>query len=408
MAAKTKEHLMKKFYYVSVFTLVAGLFSLICVDADATQKKVVNSGNATAKGGNGGNAQGAGSQGGNGGSASAKGGSVITDKAGQVINSGNASATGGSGGNAKGKGSKGGNGGDAVAVGGDIGPAPKKTIPIDPGIGNGKDPKKDPKDKGPSAGGGGGGTAKAGDATATGGNGGNANGKGAKGGNGGDAIAVSGNGNTVINGDNNTVIGKVVNNNISVNVGGFGGFGGGFVTGGGGAFASAGSGGSGFVQGTPGVAIASAGGETVITGDGSPAIATGSNGKDNTEGEVEQVFTSRFVKVKNDTDAPMKVFLQFRGQVDKKWAWLPADPSESKDALAYDLKPGQEMYLDTKGSKVAASRVRIWGVAESQSWLDFRDQDLWVVPEMDQRGEHRYQATEMKTFTFVFPKKVSE
>ena len=35
---------MKKFYYLSVFTLVAGLMSIFGVDADATQKKVVNSG----------------------------------------------------------------------------------------------------------------------------------------------------------------------------------------------------------------------------------------------------------------------------------------------------------------------------------------------------------------------------
>ena len=78
--------------------LVAGILSVFSVDADATQKKVVNSGNATAKGGNGGNAQGAGSQGGNGGSAAAKGGSVFKDKVGQIINSGNATATGGKGG----------------------------------------------------------------------------------------------------------------------------------------------------------------------------------------------------------------------------------------------------------------------------------------------------------------------
>jgi len=104
----------------------------------------------------------------------------------------------------------------------------------------------------------------------------------------------------------------------------------------------------------------------------------------------------------------MKVFVQFRGLDDKKWSWIPADPNDSKDALVYDLKAGQEMFLEHKGSKLSASRVRIWGVAESQTWFDFRDQDLWVVPEMDQRGEHRYLATEMKTFTFVFPKKVSE
>ena len=395
---------MKRYYYLSVFTLVAGIAAMLSLDAAASPKilvpppKVVNSGNATAKGGNGGSAQGQGSQGGNGGSAAAKGGSVLIPKVGTVVNSGNASASGGNGGNAKGKGSKGGNGGDATAVGGDIGIKPGKLIPIDPGIGNGK----------PKAGGGSGGAAKAGDANAKGGNGGNANGNGAKGGNGGDAIAVSGNGNTVINGNNNTVIGKVVNNNISVNVGGFGGFGGGFVTGGG-AFASGGAGGDGFISGAPGLAVASSGSETVITGDGTPAIATGQNGKDNVEdGEKESVFTRRFLKVKNDTDAPMKVFVQFRGLDDKKWVWVPADPNDSKDALVYDLKAGQEMFLEHKGSKLSASRVRIWGVAEAQNWFDFRDQDLWVVPEMDQRGEHRYLATEMKTFTFVFPKKVSE
>jgi hypothetical protein len=381
---------MKRFYYLGVFTLVASILSIFCVDAEALppKKGVFNSGNATAKGGNGGNAQGAGAKGGNGGSAAAKAGSILTDKSGTIINSGNATAVGGNGGNAKGKGAKGGNGGDAVAVGGDIG-----LKPIDPTKGKGKTP--------PSSG-----SASAGGATATGGNGGNANGKGAQGGNGGGAVAVSGNGNTVINGNNNTIIGKVVNNNISINVGGFGGsggFGGGFVTGG--SFASGGYGGDGFIAGTPGVALASAGSETVVTTDGSPAIATGQNGKDNIDGEVEQVFTSRFIKVKNDTEVPMKVLLQFRGQVEKKWEWLPADPSEVKDAFVYDLKPGEEKFLEAKGSKVVASRVRIWGVADSQTWYDFRDQDLWVVPEMDQRGEHRYLATEMKTFTFVFPKK---
>ena len=392
---------MKRFYFLSVFTMVAGLIGLFGIDA-AAELKVVNSGNAKAVAGNGGNATGKGVHGGNGGSATAKAGSITTGKSGAIINSGNADAKGGNGGSAKGTGTKAGNGGDASAKAGDIGNLP----PIIPGKGNAKG--------GPKAGPGTGGAAKAGDATATGGNGGNANGKGAKGGNGGDAIAVSGNNNTVINGSNNTVIGKVVNNNISINVGGGGGFGGGggggggfgggFVTGGA-AVAQGGFGGDGAIQGAPGGAIASSPSETVITNDGTPAIAQGANGKSNVEnGEVESIFTSRFVKVKNDSGVPMKVLLQYRGMDDKKWAWLPADPNDSKDALVYDLAPGQEMFLQHKGSKVAASRVRIWGVAEAQSWFDYRDQDLWVVPEMDQRGEHRYQATEMRTFTFVFPK----
>jgi len=134
-----------------------------------------------------------------------------------------------------------------------------------------------------------------------------------------------------------------------------------------------------------------------------PAITWPSR-KDNVnaeDAEREEVFTRRFLKVKNDADVPMKVFVQYRGMDDKKWAWLPADPSTAQDALVYDLNPGQEIFLEHKNTKVSASRIRIWSTAQSQSWLDYRDQDLWIVPEMDQRGEHRYLATEMKTFTFV-------
>lgn len=390
---------MKSLLYLGSFSLIAAALAMVNLDASAAPKKITNSGNAKATGGNGGNASGPGSVGGNGGSATAVGGSVGTKSGTTVSNSGNATATGGNGGNASGKGSKGGNGGGAVAVGGDIGPT--KIV----------DPVKKGKDQ----------TKGSGNATATGGNGGNATGPGAQGGNGGDAIAVSGNNNTVINGNNNTVIGKVVNNNISLNIGGgggggFGGGGGGFGGGGGGGFdggfvtpgpvAVGGFGGDGSIQGAPGIAVASSPSETVIRTDGAPAIATGQNGKDNVEeAEREQVFTRRFLKVKNESDEAMKVFVQFRGLDDKKWTWIPADPTESKDALVYDLKPGQEMYLIHKGQKVSGSRVRVWGVSEKSSWLDYRDQDLWVVPEMDARGEHRYQATEMRTFTFVFPRK---
>lgn len=250
------------------------------------------------------------------------------------------------------------------------------------------------------AGGGGGATAKAGDVTAKGGNGGNASGKGAKGGNGGDAIAVSGNNNTVVNGDNNTVIGKVVNNNISLNIGGGGGFGGG-----GGGFGGGGGGFSGgFVSPAP---VANSGFVGDSPAPSTPVVAPTPAPSETVaeDGEREQVFTRRFLKVKNDSTESIKVFVQYRGMEEKKWVWIPADPTESQDALVYDLKPGQEMYIIHKGRKVEASRVRVWGVGEKANWFDYRDQDLWVVPEIDQRGEHRYQATQMGTFSFVFPQK---
>jgi len=239
---------MKRLYFLSVTALIAGLVSFLTLDAQAGPKKIINSGNATAKGGNGGNATGAGSKAGNGGSAIAQAGSIGAKKGGPITNSGNATATGGNGGNASGAGSQGGNGGGAVAV--------------------------------------------------------------------------SGNGNTVLNGNGNTIINKTTNNNISFSPGG-GGFGGGFVTGG--AFAAGGFGGDGVIAGSPGSAIAVSPGEIVV---GPDAVAKGQDGKDDAEpAEREEVFTRRFLKVKNDSDVPMKVFVQYRGMSDKKWVWAPADPS---------------------------------------------------------------------------------
>jgi hypothetical protein len=273
------------------------------------------------------------------------------------LNPGKVIAVGGNGGNANGTGATGGNGGGAVAVGGNT---------------------------------------SGGNVIAVGGNGGNAKGKGSKGGNGGGAVAVGGNNNgTIINGNNNNVT-NITNKNITFSpVFGGGGFGGGFGGGvGGGVFVAG--------NGAPGVAIASTPDQTVIATDGGTAIAT--SGPSGDIAEREDVFTRRFLKVKNDADVAMKVFVQYRGFADKKWAWLPADPSASQNALVYNLQPGQEALVEHDSQKVAASRVRVWAVAQGQNWLDYRDQDLWIVPEVDQRGEHRYLATEMKTFTFIFPK----
>jgi hypothetical protein len=62
--------------------------------------------------------------------------------------------------------------------------------------------------------------------------------------------------------------------------------------------------------------------------------------------------------------------------------------------------------------------VRLWAKSTSangQEWLEYKDQDLWLVPEVDKDDakpkdpsepkapkEHVYYAPEAQTFTFVF------
>src|SRR5262249_34977899 len=137
-AAPQQETSMKRFYFLSVAALILGISTMLSLEADAQSKGVKSSSVKKSPGVVGGS----------------KHGPIITD------------------------------------------PIKKKT-PVDPPKRQPTDPKK-PTD--PSAGGGTGGQAKAGDTTATGGKGGDATGKGTTGGKGGDAIAVSGDNNTIING----------------------------------------------------------------------------------------------------------------------------------------------------------------------------------------------------------------
>jgi hypothetical protein len=109
----------------------------------------------------------------------------------------------------------------------------------------------------------------------------------------------------------------------------------------------------------------------------------------------------RFVQVKNDTAGKLTVFVQYRTMVEgDQWAWLPTAPEGGK-AVGYVLAPGQEAVLQADGAPISASRVRIWARTEAgEEMADYRDQDLWLVEEVD--GERVYFAPEQETFTLRF------
>lgn len=228
-----------------------------------------------------------------------------------------------------------------------------------------------------------------GGAVAVGGNGGDGS-NGGNGGDGGDAIAINGDNNTVINGDV-TIVNqgdKIVN----VNVGG----------GGGGFF-----GGPQVVSQVPvavPVAVPVSGGFEVPAPapaivDVTPAAAPAAP---NAEQNLPQV--QRFLKLKNETSLKLTVYVQYRTLQNGKWVWLPAQPTESEQAVQMVLEPGKTVdVVDAKGQKIVASRIRLWAESERGAWTEFKTKDMWLVTEVDDNGNHIYLAPEMGTFTFVFP-----
>ncbi len=66
--------------------------------------------------------------------------------------------------------------------------------------------------------------------------------------------------------------------------------------------------------------------------------------------------------------------------------------------LAFELEPGQSADLTDGDWEVNGSRARLWAVSASREYANFRDSDLWLVPETNDEGYHGYEAAEIQTF----------
>jgi hypothetical protein len=108
--------------------------------------------------------------------------------------------------------------------------------------------------------------------------------------------------------------------------------------------------------------------------------------------------TTRFLRVTNATAEKMTVYVQVKAQDEEdQWVWFPTAPG-GEQALVYDLEPGQALTLDNGEWQVNGSRVRVWAESPSQEYTEFRDKDLWLVPETDDEGYHGYEAEDVETF----------
>jgi hypothetical protein len=119
---------------------------------------------------------------------------------------------------------------------------------------------------------------------------------------------------------------------------------------------------------------------------------------------VEAVkLTQRYLRIRNATDRSVRVYVQYRTMLDNdSYAWLPAHPADSREAVTFRIAAGETLDLERDGSRIAASRVRLWAQSTGGTWTGYRDRDLWLVPEVDADGEHYYRAPEVETYTFTF------
>ena len=107
--------------------------------------------------------------------------------------------------------------------------------------------------------------------------------------------------------------------------------------------------------------------------------------------------TRRFLRIKNNTGAKITVTPRYQTlNEDNQWVWNDKE-------LAYDFDAGETSLISDGTLKVNAVRARVWAVMEDGTTLDeYKDKDLWLVPEQDDNGNRFYLAPQMETHTLTF------
>jgi hypothetical protein len=122
--------------------------------------------------------------------------------------------------------------------------------------------------------------------------------------------------------------------------------------------------------------------------------------------EQKPAWPTRYLRVHNDTGENLRVYIQYYTPGDQgRWRWLPGDlkaPSSGQFVMVECPKDGQTEVQD-RDTRVDASRVRVWAISESgKKWEDFRDKDLEVVPERNDKDEPSYLAAIRQTYPLSF------
>src|SRR5262249_36421304 len=117
-------------------------------------------------------------------------------------------------------------------------------------------------------------------------------------------------------------------------------------------------------------------------------------------------FTRRYLMLENSTKEKLTIYVQYETQnAQQQWTWVPAGPDDDSKTLKMERAHREPPMVRERGGPTSPRRVRLWAVsAGGAQWLEYKTQDLLLIPEEDDQGERWYSASGMDTFTFTFTK----
>jgi hypothetical protein len=117
------------------------------------------------------------------------------------------------------------------------------------------------------------------------------------------------------------------------------------------------------------------------------------------QGEAEEVQRTRTIRLANATKQAVTVYVRYRAFNEE--GELDWHPGSGEEVLKFELSAGGSADVKDGDWLVHASRARIWARGGGMKWDRFRDTDLPLVPEVDERGEGGYAAAATETFVFT-------
>ncbi len=113
--------------------------------------------------------------------------------------------------------------------------------------------------------------------------------------------------------------------------------------------------------------------------------------------------SGRYLNLVNLSNSRVTIFVQYHAlDQQNHWAWYPADPAASDQALSFELEPGQATETRDGDWRVFADKARVWALSADgqQSWIRYQTRDLLLVPEVDDQGNPGYVAAGIETVNF--------
>jgi len=138
------------------------------------------------------------------------------------------------------------------------------------------------------------------------------------------------------------------------------------------------------------------------SGTGSSSFAADSFVAEGSYAAASIKQSTRFVRFTNASDKKATFFIQYETiDTEGRAIWMPPLEDGVRYAAAVEVAAGQSVDVKEGDWRVNASRARIWATGEDREWSRYRKIDLWLVPEVDEDGNHSYRAPDPEIYSYT-------